>query len=165
MSSKVSKRTYRTSYNRYYNHYAGYVPDDRIDESYWQYITDIEKKITNPKLTNATKGYILTELLNDDYELTKEEIDELTYKIRKGQETLDIVYDYYLQQRRLRNQPIQEDIKTDLGIGFKGNDKQKQLLRYKPEFIKAQQQATPTSKFPVKDNKRFYLHTTRNLFN
>jgi len=28
-----------------------------------------------------------------------------------------------------------------------------------PDFIKSDNQAISTSKFPIKDNKRFYLHT------
>jgi len=61
-----------------------------------------ESRIKKPELTNEMKEYILNQTL--DYKLmTKEEIDELTYESRNGNETLDAVYDYYLQQRSLRN--------------------------------------------------------------
>lgn len=48
------------------------------------------------------KDNIFNDTLN--YDLSKEEIDKLTYESRIGNETLDAIYGTYLQQRRLRGQ-------------------------------------------------------------
>jgi len=102
---------------------------------------------------------------------TKEEIDHLTLKYRRGHETVDSIYNYYLQQHNKRFPPkpkkfikpenVDEFIKT---LGYRSPNKVKALI--KNEFPDTEQSVlnnlniSSIPRFPIKENiKNYSLHT------
>ena len=82
VESELSKHN-RSNYKKF-SAIKLFDSNDEIDMCFRIYQQEWEKKIKNPELTNETKSYILNEVLADetpnDPILTKEQIDELTFK-------------------------------------------------------------------------------------
>ena len=66
------------------------------------------KPTLQPKALISAQDYILNEIVmkeTDPTPKTKEEIDLLTTFYRRGRENIETIYDYYLQQHKIRFQP------------------------------------------------------------
>ena len=126
-----------------------------------------------PKPQISTQEYILIEIVmkeTDPTPKTKEEIDRLTLYYRRGREDIETVYNYYLQQHKIRFSPrpkkfikpekVDEFIKT---IGYRSPNKVKSLI--KNEFPNTEQSVlnnlniSSIPRFPLKENiKNYSLH-------
>ena len=148
---------------------------DIIDKQYYKYQNRWEiKHHDNNKLSNAIKQFILNEVLTTPtHEIDKKELNELTYKIRSGSDTLSNVYNYYLEQRRIKLASQQHrnvkpfDSSMDINeftskIGYKGVNKRKALItaNYGNNAFNSEQGINAvTNRFPLKDNQQYHLHT------
>ncbi len=131
------------------------------------------KPAPKPKPITA-KNYVLNEIVmkeTDPTPKTKDEINRATFKLRKGKETADTIYKYYLEQHNKRFPPpkikkeiqpqnLDEFIKT---IGYRSPNKVKSLI--KNEFPNTEQSVlnnlniSSIPRFPLKENiKNYSLH-------
>ncbi|MBR4618367.1 MAG: hypothetical protein IKO49_03585, partial [Bacilli bacterium] len=165
------------------------LPDDIKYSGYGIYQTKWEQQmkekerphIKRPKPMNA-KEYILFNIIDAEKPGTKQksidEINKLTIDKRTGDETLESVYQYYLQQRRIKFASQQHKFATpfdstmDFGdfmnnIGYKDIKKKIALMNINYDGIPVNEikneipihEKMPTNHFPLKENKQYYLHT------
>lgn len=154
------------------------IPQQYLEIAFRRYQTKWEQQINEnsrphvrrPRTQNV-KEYItfyIVDLETEPRPKSIEEIDDLTYDKRKGNETLESVYQYYLQhrQRKFSQQQIHEIPKQDLNefiqqIGYKSKDKIKHLIQknYGIEYHNSWLPDFTPNYFPLKENKKNYgLH-------
>ena len=151
--------------------------EDIIDKQYYQYQKSFERRLLTLKakknLSNNIKTFILKLINENADEVPKTQIDKLTFKIRRGNDTLNNVYDYYLEQRRIKLashqikiSPLDSNMNIDEFnkiIGYKGLNKRKTLIKSNYgniQTIKLTNDAmTSINSFPLKENKQYFLHT------
>ena len=146
--------------------------EDIIDSRYYEYQKSFELRLNQnavKDLSTKIKTFVLNELIQK--EVSKSQIDILTFKIRTGKDTLNSVYNYYLEQRRIelatqqKTTPFNSDLTIEEFnkiIGYKGANKRKALttINYGQSNINDNYINFETSnRFPLKENKHYQLHT------
>ena len=187
------KNKQHTSYNEFINEKGVKVlnlPDDIKDSGYFIYETEWKQKlkenerphIRRPKAMTA-KEFIMFNIIDaenpEDNQKTIDEINILTFKYPKNGKTLDELYQYYLQQRRIkftsqqRKQTNAFNSKMDFGdfinnIGYKDSKKKLALMNInyanipikEIKFTKPIKKSMMINHFPLKENmKKYCLHT------
>ena len=165
------------------------LPKDILKRAYERYQTRWEQQIKEngkphikrPRPMNA-KEYILFNIIDsedsNDTPKTRKEIVDLAIEYLTGDETLESIYQYYLQQRRIKFASQQRknitpfNSKMDFGdfmnnIGYKNLKKKIALMNINYSGIPVKEiknekpihEKISINSFPLKENKKYYLHT------